>query len=54
MSIEDLNNYINKMNLEEKIDLIYSILYDIEDYLDYENETIDKILKLLDNEPIFH
>ena len=39
--------------LEDRIDIILRILYDLEEYLDYKNETIDKVIELLQNEPIF-
>jgi regulator of sigma D len=62
MSREDLkknvmnyiNNNLNSEYLEDRIDIVLRILYEIEEYLDYKNETIDKVIDLLQNEPIFH
>jgi hypothetical protein len=49
-----INNNLNSEYLEDRIDIILRLLYDIEEYLDYENETIDKVIDLLQNEKIFH
>ena len=52
--IDYINNNLNSDYLEDRIDIILRILYDIEEYLDYKNETIDKVIDLLQNESIFH
>ena len=55
---EHIMNYIdyNVSNdfIEDRIDIVLRILYEIEANLDYQNETIDKVIDLLQNEPIFH
>lgn len=49
-----INNNLNKEYLEDRINIVLRILYDIEEYLDYENETIDKVINLLQDEEFFH
>ena len=49
-----INNNLNKEYLVDRINIVLRILYDVEDYLDYENETIDKVIDLLQDEKIFH
>lgn len=47
------NNFKNNY-LEDRIDIILSIMYEIEEYLDFQNETVDKVIDLLQEEKIFH
>ena len=49
-----INNNLNSEYLADRIDIVLRILYEIEKYLDYKNETIDKVIDLIQNEPIFH
>ena len=49
-----INNNLNSEYLADRIDIILRLLYDIEEYLDYENETIDKVIDLIQDEKIFH
>lgn len=61
MSREDIKkhimNYIDtnlRSNyLEDRIDIVLRIMYEVEEYLDYKNETTDKIIDLLQEESIF-
>ncbi len=57
MSLEErkkLMNYIHnvcrKDYFKARIDIILSLLYELEEYLDYKNETIDKIIDLIQEE----
>ena len=62
MSREDLkeeimryiDNNLTSDYLEDRIDIVLRIMYEIEEYLDYKNETTDKVIDLLQNESIFH
>ena len=49
-----IDNNLSSDFLEDRIDIVLRILYDVEEYLDYKNETIDKVIQLLQNESIFH
>ncbi len=49
-----INNNLSSEYLEDRIDIVLRILYDIEEYLDFKNETIDKVINLLQEEKIFH
>ena len=49
-----INNNLKSEYLEDRVDIILRLLYDLEEYLDYKNETIDKVIELLQNEAIFH
>lgn len=61
MTREEIKNYIltyidNNLTsdyIKDRIDIIESILFELEVYLDFKNETIDKILKLIYEESIF-
>lgn len=49
-----IDNNLSSDFLEDRIDIVLRILYEVEEYLDYKNETIDKVIQLLQNESIFH
>lgn len=49
-----IRNNFNENYLKDRIDIVLSIMYEIEDYLDYQNETVDKVIDLLQEEKIFH
>lgn len=49
-----IDNNLSSEYLEDRIDIVLRILYDIEEYLDFKNETIDKVINLLQEEKIFH
>ena len=61
MSREDLklnvmkyiDNNLSSNYLEDRIGIVLRILYDIEEYLDYKNESLDKIIDLIQNEQIW-
>ena len=52
--INYINNNLKSEYVEDRVDIILRLLYDLEEYLDFKNETIDKVIELLQNEPIFH
>ena len=52
--INYINNNLKSEYLVDRVDIILRLLYDIEKYLDFKNETIDKVIELLQNEAIFH
>ena len=62
MSREDLklnvmkyiDNNLSSNYLEDRIGIVLRILYDIEEYLDYKNESLDKIIDLIQNEQIWN
>ena len=62
MSREDLklnvmkyiDNNLNSNYLEDRIDIVLRILYEVEEYLDYKNESLDKIIDLIQNEQIWN
>lgn len=62
MSREDLklnvmkyiDNNLNSNYLEDRMDIVLRILYDVEEYLDYKNESLDKIIDLIQNEQIWN
>lgn len=49
-----INNNLNSNYLEDRIDIVLRILYDVEEYLDYKNESLDKIIDLIQNEHIWN
>ena len=49
-----IDNNLSSDYLEDRIDIVLRILYEVEGYLDYRNKTIDKVIELLQNESIFH
>jgi hypothetical protein len=51
---EKINTMIYRLTFKEKIGVLYTLLYNIEDYLDYDNKSISEIIHLLDKDYIFH
>lgn len=49
-----IDNNLSSNYLEDRIDIVLRILYDIEEYLDYKNESLDKIIDLIQNEQIWN
>lgn len=45
-----IHNVCNKDYFKARIDIILSLLYDLEEYLDYRNETITEIIDLIQEE----
>ena len=52
--IKYIDNNLNSNYLEDRIDIVLRILYDVEEYLDYKNESLDKIIDLIQNEQIWN
>lgn len=44
-----IDNNLNSEFVGDRTDIILRILYELEEYFDYKNETIDKIMDLLQN-----
>lgn len=44
-----INNNLSSDYVEDRIDVILRILFQLEEYFDYENETIDKVIGLIQN-----
>lgn len=49
-----IDNNFSSNYLEDRIDIVLRILYDVEEYLDYKNESLDKIIDLIQNERIWN
>ena len=52
--IEYIDNNLSSEFVEDRTDIILRILYELEEYFDYKNETIDKVINLLQNEPVLN
>ncbi len=44
-----INNNLNSEYVGDRTDIILRILYELEEYFDYKNETIDKVINLIQN-----
>lgn len=44
-----INNNLSSYYVEDRIDIILRILFQLEKYFDYKNETIDKVIELIQN-----
>lgn len=44
-----IDNNLNSEFVGDRTDIILRILYELEEYFDYKNETIDKIMDLIQN-----
>ena len=44
-----INNNLTSNFVGDRTDIILRLLYQLEEYFDYENETIDKVIDLLQN-----
>ena len=49
-----IDNNLSSEFVEDRTDIILRILYELEEYFDYKNETIDKVINLLQNEPVLN
>lgn len=48
--IRYINNNLSSNYVEDRIDVILRILFQLEEYFDYKNETIDKVIELIQND----
>lgn len=44
-----INNNLNSEYVGDRTDIILRTLYELEEYFDYKNETIDKVINLIQN-----
>lgn len=42
-----MSNNLSSVYVKDRIDTILRLLYDLEEYFDYENETISKVIDLI-------
>ena len=44
-----INDCLSSEYVGDRVDIILRLLYQVEEYFDYKNETIDKIIDLIQN-----
>lgn len=48
--IRYIDNNLTNEYVGDRTDIILRILYELEEYFDYKNETIDKVINLIQND----